>query len=689
MRRFMMALVLGMSAAASAVADDAKPPSVHAFFDFPKYSEVKISPDGKYLAIVVPDPQTGEARKGLAIISNDDQHKVTASFHVKDRKQLLQYWWVNDNRILASTAFQSGSFGYDVPSGDGELFAINADGTQQLQLMPTGASAGRKLMGGTPHDSEMTFFFRMLDRDTGDPEHILVYGGTRGLNAGYQQTNQIFSLDIYTGEIHKVATSPVSEGYLIPDNHHQIRVAVGEDENTGDTKALYRSDDGKGDWQDLGSWLKGMDPAGDEVGPMAFMSDDKGLYWYGRTADTTLGLFTLDPVAGKMDTLFSDPALDVNDVIWSFDWSKPYRPIAVETMPGLPQIHIVDPDDLKAQYLAQLYKAFEGQRVEITSNSRDHSMMVVHVRSDTNPGDWYVFDTKTSHVNYLFSDREDIDPKQMAPMQPVEFQARDGLTLHGYLTVPPGSTGKNLPLIINPHGGPHGVRDEWGWDSEVQFFASRGYAVLQVNYRGSGGYGSKFQDLGYLHWGTTMQDDLADAVGWAVKQSIADPQRVCIYGGSYGGYAALQSVIRYPDMYKCSIGYAGVYDLTLFKHHGDTHHYASGRKFLDVVHGNDQEQMKKDSPAYNAEKIKAALFIAYGGEDIRVVPENAEELMAALDKLGKRYEKLYEPHELHGFYMPEHRADLYTRMLAFFDKYIGPGMTKPTAAPAAQAYKAP
>jgi dipeptidyl aminopeptidase/acylaminoacyl peptidase len=311
--------------------------------------------------------------------------------------------------------------------------------------------------------------------------------------------------------------------------------------------------------------------------------------------------------------------------------------------------------------------------------------VVVYVGSDRNPGDYYLFNSKTLKADVLFSTLDDIDPDKMATMRPVSFQARDGMTLHGYLTAPVGSPAKNLPLIILPHGGPHFIRDYWGWNSEVQFLASRGYAVLQVNFRGSGGYGMKFQDLGYRNWGTTMQDDLADAVRWAVQQGAADPKRVCIYGASYGGYAALENVIRYPDLYKCAVGYVGVYDLTLQGKYSDTERSASGRHYLEAVLGDEQDKLKEYSPAYHADKINVPVFIAYGGKDQRVVPDNARELMAAMDKAGKKYELLFDPYEDHGFKKPEDKFELYDRMLKFFGEYIGPQAGKSAAATAPQA----
>lgn len=354
---------------------------------------------------------------------------------------------------------------------------------------------------------------------------------------------------------------------------------------------------------------------------------------------------------------------------------RPWKVIAVETMPGLPQVHIIEPDDPKAEDLASLYQAFDGQHVTITSNTRDGHLMVVRVSSDRNPGQYYLFNDKTGQASFLFASKPEIDSTQMASMRPVTFQARDGVTVHAYLTLPVGSSAKDLPLIVNPHGGPHGIRDMWGWDPEVQYFASHGYAVLQVNYRGSGGYGMKFQDLGYGHWATTMQDDLADAVQWAVKQGTVDPNRICIYGASYGGYAAMENAERYPNLYRCVAGYVGLYDLKTMSD-SDYTHYAAGRNYNGTVVGRNDAQLAADSPVNGAGKINAPVFIIYGGQDKRVVPANAEEMMTALDKAGKKYQKLYEPLEQHGFYKPKHRYEVYTQLLAFFDANIGPDAPK-------------
>jgi len=640
------------------LADNTAPFPVEAFFSYPKISAVKISPDGKYLAFMVSDPKTGDNRKGLVIMTATSDHKVTASFSVKNYQIIFDFWWTLDERIIASTATEDTGF-FEAPALDGGLYAINADGTKQIQLMPR------------ENSGQFVFFFGPLYMHSSDPKHVLVYGGTRGLDQGFHGVAEAYSLDVYTGVLRLVSESPLQDGGFFTDDSEEVRVATGENIKTGERRLLYRVNGDSHDWKDLSPAYAGDDPASPEIGPWGLTPDGKGLYWCGRTPTSTLGLYSLDFDSMKQTELFSDPDVDVDDLVWSFDWIKPRKIIAVDTMPGLPAVHVLDEDDPKAQYLANLYQAFNGQKVEITSNTSDGAVMVVRVSSDKNPGDFYLFNGKTGQAAFLFSEKPEIDPKLMADMHPITFQARDGLTLHGYLALPPGSSGKNLPLIINPHGGPHGIRDEWGWDPEVQFFASRGYAVLQVNYRGSGGYGMKFQDAGYGQWAGKMQDDLADGVEWVVKQGIVDPKRVCIYGASYGGYAALENAERYPNLYKCIVGYVGLYDLQTMND-SDFSHYASGKHYTGVSVGRDDAVLRADSPVSGADKLAAPVFIIYGGQDKRVVPKNADEMMAAMGKAGKKYDELYQPLEQHGFYKPEHRYEVYTKMLAFFNQYIGP-----------------
>jgi len=653
---------------ASAQAAPSAPPPVQAFFSYPQISDVQISPDGRYLAMVVAD-KTGEERKGLVVLSRNDL-KTTASFRTIGNQDIYRYWWANDERLLVATATQTGSL--DSPIPDGQLYGINVDDTQLKLLMGQMPSSSEEFTHiNSQHDIHL--FWQMLYIPPQEAKQVIVQAFQPF--AGQNQPDQAYSLDIYDGKLRSVAQSPAADGELLTDNAGAVRLATGSNTLTGVAKFFYRRSGDDLNWKSLSTLYGDDDPADTPLRPLGFAADNDTVYWLGRTPTSTLGLYALNPRTLKATLLYGDPDYDVDHVIWSFDWQKTRKIIAVMTMPGMPALHILDGDSPKAGYLASLYDAFPGEIVDITSNSRDGSLMVVYVYSDRNPGSYYLFNAKKSKVSLLFNALPDINTQKMASMRPVTFKARDGVTLHGYLTLPPGSSGKNLPLIINPHGGPHGIRDEWGWDPEAQFFAAHGYAWMQVNYRGSGGYGMQFQDMGYRHWGTTMQSDLADAVHWAVSQGIADPARICIYGASYGGYAAVENSILYPSLYKCTVGYVGVYDLTLLKD-SDFTHFAYGTRYLNVVLGDNTSALEAESPVDNASKIRDPLFLIYGGADTRVIPENARELVSALGKAGKEYQVMYERNEGHGFTKPAHNFELYTRMLAFFNKYIGPGAAK-------------
>lgn len=689
-------------ASVNAWADTAGPLPADAFFGPASVSSAKISPDGKFLAMVVSDNETGKERKYLSVIGSNDK-KIKSGFAVADGHEIWNFWWVNDERVIIATATETGALAVATP--DGSLYGINVDKSQALQLL------GEKSdMADTPADSKpgegepvtgshvviraavpakekavkAYSFDRMLFIPSADTHHAIIQAEEQD---GYQR--QALDLDVYTGEVKVLIKSPVNGGGFETDNDGNVRLAWGADELDGTPAIFYRDSSDEAKWKDLSALYKDTDPAGYDCGPDGMAPNGNTFYWYCRTPQETLGLYDVDPRDLSRKVVFADPLFDVEDVLYDFFGNGRGDAIVAVTMPGKPEFHVLDPKNHTAGVLGALDQAFPGETVDITSSTRDGSLMMVFVSSDRNPGDYYLFNSKTLKADYLFSALENIDPDKMSFRQPITLTARDGLLLHGYLTAPLGKDAKHLPMIVLPHGGPHGVYDVWGWDSEAQFLANNGYAVLQVNFRGSGGYGMAFQDLGYHSWGTSMQDDLADSVKWAVEQGIADPNRVCIYGASYGGYSAIESVIRYPNLYKCAVGYVGVYDLTLQGEYSDTSRSVEGRNYLSVVLGHDKKELHKYSPVYNADLINVPVFIAYGGKDQRVVPDNARRLMDAMDKAGKKYEVLFKPYEVHGFQKTQDKIEFYTEMLHFIEKYIGAEMVPTRAVDAPASGKKP
>ncbi len=321
-----------------------------------------------------------------------------------------------------------------------------------------------------------------------------------------------------------------------------------------------------------------------------------------------------------------------------------------------------------------LEKAFAGQNISITSRTRDGSLMLIKVDSDINPGEYYLFNTHSKKADFLWANNSWIDPRQMHSMRPVEITAGDGLTLKGYLTLPGDNTltanSTAHPLVVLPHGGPHFVRDFWKYNPEVQLLANSGYAVLQVNFRGSSGYGKVFEKKGYRHWGDDMIRDIIDMTNWAIEQGYASQDRVCIYGASYGAYAALMASVRAPDLYQCAIGYVGLYNLEYMHEKGDIPDFWGGSGFLDKVIGRDKTRLQEFSPVNHVEKIKAAVMLIHGNNDRRVPIIHAKKMRDALKKSGKDVTWLSYGNSGHGVWDVKNRTQLYRSILRFLEKHI-------------------
>jgi dipeptidyl aminopeptidase/acylaminoacyl peptidase len=304
--------------------------------------------------------------------------------------------------------------------------------------------------------------------------------------------------------------------------------------------------------------------------------------------------------------------------------------------------------------------------------AEDGSKIIFFSSSDRDPGVFYLYERARQKVSELAVTKPAIEPDKMARMQPIEFSARDGLVLHGYLTLPLGRAARNLPLILHPHGGPFGLRDEWAYRDEVQFYANRGYAILQVNYRGSGGYGRQFEQAGFKRWGREMQDDLSDGVKWAIGQGIADPARVVISGASYGGYATMAGLAFTPELYCAGINYVGVTNIELLipKEMPPDRRYWRDTRLGKLTDAADRKRIYETSPVHFADRIQAPLLMAYGKNDPRVHIDHGFDMERALKKAGKNFEMIIEEEEGHGFRLEERSIAFYTRVDAFLKAQV-------------------
>ena len=304
--------------------------------------------------------------------------------------------------------------------------------------------------------------------------------------------------------------------------------------------------------------------------------------------------------------------------------------------------------------------------------SKDETKYMLRTYSDRSLGAYYFYDKTTDKLTKIHEVSPWIDENEMATMKAIKYQSRDGLTINGYLTLPKGlEKEKNLPVVLNVHGGPW-ARDGWGFNPEVQFLASQGYAVLQVNFRGSTGYGKKFWEASFKEWGGKMQDDLTDGVNWLIEEGIADKNRIAIYGASYGGYATLAGLAYTPDLYTCGVDYVGVSNLFTFMK--SIPPYWS--QYLEMLYEqvghpkNDTLLLASKSPALNADKIKAPLFIAQGAKDPRVNIEESDQMVEAMKKRNVIVEYMVKENEGHGFHNEENKFEFYDAMSSFLAKHM-------------------
>lgn len=616
---------------ALASADGAQVP-LGDFFKDPEFTSVSLSPTGEYITVSVPQGD----RTVLAAFRVDGM-KLVGKWDYGEKKHIDRVEWVNDERFFMYVSRKVGRF--DARVGNPDVYASNVDGSKRMDV-PNGG----------------TYF--IVDKTWDDPANILV---VRSVDSAF-----LSKLNVNTGRVTTVASAPLRMGTFILDHEGQVRYAVGQDEE-GVRVTLRRKGEG---WDVLGRAKLG-DPIRT---PLGFDPENKRVIFSKSDKGEPARLVLADPAGGEETLLSRNPNVDPISYLTSSDER---HLLAIAYMDGTPAYDFINPDHPESKTYAGLINAFPQHAVRFDGISRDGRLVLFRTYSDMDPGAYYLFDRQTSRAQFLLASRDWIKPEQMSPMQPITVTARDGRKLHGYLTVPAHTDGRDLPLILHPHGGPHGPRDEWGFNPDVQFLASRGYAVLQINFRGSGGYGDEFEGTGYRNWGTTMIDDMTDAVNWVVGQGIADKNRICTYGASYGGYAALQSVVREPDLYRCAVGYVGLYNMSLWMKDSDVAESEWGRNYQRDVFPDSESGRAAQSPAFNVDRIKAAVMLVHGAKDPRVPISQYDFLLDRLQKAGKPPEvTIVEEKEGHGFYDYDNQVELYTALEAFLGKHIG----KPAAA---------
>lgn len=600
---------------------------VETFFRNFEHRQAQLSPSGRYLATLSPQGR----RVGLAVV--DLETRVAQWAFVSTKLDVDGFDWVNEERLVVVV--------HDLDDTFGSMFAINRDGSRFRRF-----------------ESPRYRAFRYLARVAGSSEDIHLECLSWTADAGLYP--HVARVNTYSGRFEPEAVNP---GYVIgwlADHEGAPRVGVGVERDR--FRIVHRSSLKK-PWESVASF----GPGEEELEPIGFTADNLSLYVLCGGGEDTLGLYRFDLAQRKpVELLFRHKEVDVQ-AIRLHPRTHALAGVAIEKERR--QIFWVDPEYQRLQ--ASFDQAFPDSLNLLVDTSRDGSKFLFLSTRDRNPGSYHLVDWATKKREKLLDIAPTIPTEQTAEMKPIAYRARDGLLLHGYLTLPASGPQTNLPLVINPHGGPW-VRDSWGFDPEVQFLANRGYAVLRVNFRGSAGYGLSFLRAGDKQWGRKMQDDLTDGVKWAIAQGVADPQRVAIFGGSYGGYAAMAGLAFTPELYRCGVNLSGVTDIDAFLRRSEQVARAvravAARRVGDPKR--ERQQLEEVSPLNFVDRIQAPVFLAYGGKDERVPLEQGKRLASELKKRGKTFELLIKDDEGHGFRKEENRIELYQRIDAFLKQHL-------------------
>lgn len=597
------------------------------FFQAPAMARLQFSPDGKRILCLVPH----KGRMNLAVIDLEKKSKnLLSSFDDKDANGPF---WASNNRILFF-ADRDGDENFDI-------YSVNADGSDPSMISP---------------DRSVELLRRLKD----DPSSILVQAAIT-----HSDWFDVARMNLKTGKLSQpIARAPGPVSYYVLDHDNQVRFAVLSDPHARINRVLYREND-RAEWREVTTSAFGS-PG---WAPLAFDADNRTIYVSSDLGRKTNGIFRYDTAASaiNLEEVFTDPTYDVDDLVVDDSTNKV---VGVVYEGDRRRFHWLDPE------IAAVQRRLEQSLPDVVHSpaqfSDDGSRIVFYSYGDRDPGVYYLYDRKRQRVEELAVVNPKIDPAQMAVVKPVSYAARDGLTLHGYLTLPVGREAKNLPAVIHPHGGPYGPRDEWRFDSEVQFYANRGYAVLQVNFRGSGGYGYWFEKAGFKKWGLEMQDDLTDGVKWLIAQGIADPKRVVISGASYGGYATMAGLVYTPELYAAGINYVGVVDIRnlIPKTAPASRMYWMHTRLGDLANAEDRKRIHDTSPVHFADRIRVPLLMAYGRNDPRVPIDQGYDIQRALERSKVPFEFIIEKEEGHGFRNESKRIAFYKRVDAFLKQHV-------------------
>jgi dipeptidyl aminopeptidase/acylaminoacyl peptidase len=594
------------------------------FFKNPDKTGYQISPSGKYISFLQP----WNSRLNIYVKENCEESSVRVT--AAQSRDIMYYFWANDSRLVYIQD-KAGDENF-------KLYAVNSDGTNLAEL--------------TPFDGVRV---SVIDDLEDNPDYMLI-----GMNKRDKRIFDVFRININTGKITLVAENPGNIAGWLTDNNGLLRVAVSTD--GVNSTLLYRKTESDTFKSVITTDFK------DTLSPLRFTPDNNKLYVSSNINRDKCAIFIFDPVTAlHEDLIFEHPVVDVSRLLWS---QKYKRITGVAYTVDKREYHFIDKGRKNLQLL--LESKLPGYEVAVSDLSKDETKVLVRTYSDKSLGAYYFYDRIKRSMVKLVDVSPWLDENAMCDMKSVSYTSRDGLKIRGYLTLPNNISPFNLPVIVNPHGGPW-YRDTWGFDPQVQFFANRGYAVFQMNFRGSTGFGKSFWTASFKEWGKKMQHDITDGVHWLIKNNVADPDRIGIYGASYGGYAVLAGLAFTPDLYACGADYVGVSNIFTLLETFPPYWELMRKKMYKMIGDpvEDKALLKEVSPVFHADKIKSPLFVIQGANDPRVKKAESDQIVEALKKRGIDVPYMVKDNEGHGFQNEENRFDVYRALEKFFSKYLG------------------
>ncbi|WP_221411500.1 S9 family peptidase [Dysgonomonas sp. 216] len=595
------------------------------FFKNPEKTSYQISPDGKYFSFLAPY----ENRMNIYVqeIGQDSAMRLTS----ETARSVAGYFWGNNNRIL---------FLKDTGGDENfQLYGVNINGSN---LLPLTAFEGVRTT--------------IIDDLPEIEKEVIV-----GLNKRNPQIFDPYRLNIETGEMTILAENPGNIQGWMTDHDGKLRIAIALD--GVNQSLLYR------DSEDQPFGIVITTNFKESLSPRTFTEDNKKLYATSNLGRDKSALVIYDPqTATEEKLIYENDTYDITGIIYS-NKDKKLQAASYMAHNGT-QRNFFD-SSLKNVY-DKISEKVSNMPFGIADRTKNEDVYIIRTYNDKTPGAYYLYDSSNDKLTHISDVYPWLKEENMAAMNCIEYTSRDGLKIEGYLTLPVGytmETAKKLPVVINPHGGPW-ARDTWGFNPEAQFLANRGYAVLQMNFRGSTGFGRKFWELSFKEWGKTMQDDITDGVIWLTENGIADADRIAIYGGSYGGYATLAGLTFTPDLYACGIDYVGVSNLFTFLNTIPPY----WKPMLDMMHemvGDpraDSTLLVSSSPVFHVDKIQVPLFIAQGANDPRVNKDESDQMVKALEERGITVQYMVKDNEGHGFHNEENRFEFYKAMETFLEE---------------------